>query len=63
MLTMIIFYILPTDYRWYIKDSNNKEETIRSVLSGGIIYPELQWDYLKINITECTTVRYELGSI
>ena len=59
MLTLIIYfiYILPIDYRWYITHTNeadNVEGAIRSVLSGRIIYPELQWEYF--NITPCTTV-------
>ena len=45
---MIIFYILPTDYRWYIthtSETENAEGDIRSVRSGQIIYPELEWEY------------------
>ena len=54
-----VFLILPTDYRWYITYTNyteNVEGAIRSVSSGRIIYPEIQWEYLKINIPNCTTV-------
>ena len=59
-LTIIVSYILPTEYRWYISLTNyteNVEGVIRSVLSGRIIYPEIQWEFLKINIPNCTTVR------
>ena len=59
-LTIIVSYILPADYRWYISLTNyteNVEGAIRSVPSGRIIYPELQWEYLKINITQCNTLR------
>ena len=53
-----MFNISLADYRWYITQTNyteNAEGAIRSILSGGIIYPELQWEYLEVNITKCTT--------
>ena len=56
---MMMIFFLPTDYRWYITDNNETENVagaIKSVPSGGIIYPELQWEeYLAVNITECNT--------
>ena len=54
----MILLILLTDYRWFITHTNNTEKVegaIRSVPSGGKMYPELQWEYLNINITQCTT--------
>ena len=57
---LIIFYFLSTDYRWYITLTNETENTagaIRSVPSGRIIFPELQWEYLTFNIPQCTTAR------
>ena len=51
-----IFSFLSTEYRWYITLTNkteNVEGTLRSVLSGQTIYPELQWNFLMI--TNCTT--------
>ena len=60
--------IYPKDYRWYITHTNisseNVQGTIRSVISGQIIYPELEWEYIPINIEweyianyiNCTTV-------
>ena len=59
ILTILVSYILPTEYRWYISLTNyteNVEGAIRSVPSGRMIYPDLQWeDYLDVTITECTT--------
>ena len=57
---MITILFLSTDYRWYItltNETENIEGAIRSVPSGQIIYPELQWNYFTINIPNCTTVR------
>ena len=54
---MILFHISPSDYRWYIthtNDTENVEGVIRSVSSGPIIYPELEW-YPMIDIRQCTT--------
>ena len=54
--------ILPSDYRWYISNSNSTdyvEGNVRSFLSGHIIYPKLEWEYFTINIINCTTYRYK----
>ena len=54
-----MLYILSLDYRWYITNTNDTENVkgdIRSVLSGGTLFPELEWEYLAVNVTECTTV-------
>ena len=51
---------LPLDYHWYITHTNVSEKiwgVIRSEVSGHIIYPGLQWEYLPFNISNCTTVR------
>ena len=56
---IVILYISPLDYRWYITHTNDTEIVegdIRSVLSGRNLFPELEWEYLTVNITECTTV-------
>ena len=52
------FFILPTDFRWYItntRNTGNIEGTLRSVVSGSIIDPDLHLEYLSIDITECNT--------
>ena len=52
-------YVSPPDYRWYITNTNDTENVkgdIRSVSSGKTLFPELEWEYLTVNITECTTV-------
>ena len=54
----IYINILPSDYRWYISNSNSTDYVdgnIRSFLSGHIIYPKLEWEYFTINIIKCTT--------
>ena len=56
---LTFFYISPLDYHWYITHTNDTEIVegdIRSVLSGRTLLPELEWEYLTVNITECTTV-------
>ena len=48
------------EYRWYVtfrNDLQTVEGAIRSVPSGEIIYPELQWEYLTYEIAKCITVR------
>ena len=50
--------VLLIDYHWYITTTKNTENiagAIRSVVSGPIIYPEVEWEYLRIEITECNT--------
>ena len=53
-----VSYFLPIDYRWYITNTKNTENidgAIRSVVCGSRIDPDRQWEYLSIDITECTT--------
>ena len=37
------------------KDSANIIGNLRSKVSGGVIYPELEWEFLSITIPTCTT--------
>ena len=46
---IIIFHEFSLDYRWYITTTSDEEKiqtklTIKSELSGGIIYPDLEWE-------------------
>ena len=60
MFIRIIFYILPfLEYCWYITTTTDLsliDGDIKSVESGPIIYPELEWEYRTFTITECTTL-------
>ena len=48
-----LFFILfvSTEYRWYVTHSNdteNVEGMIRSKMSGKILYPDIQWEYIEV---------------